>query len=309
MYLFLSGGTGTPKLLQGFRKLVDDWKLYIACNTGDDYYWNSLLVCPDLDTVLYLFADKLDTSKFWGRQAETLETLSELRAIRESYLNTWFTIGDKDLALHIFRNHLMNRGDSKTDVAIRLAELWGIEAKIFPMSNEMVSSIIHSGNRAFDFQEYFVKMRTKVTVDKVEFKGAEQAHVTPHLFRELYRIYKIVIGPSNPVTSIGPFRAVEEIETALRDNKKKIVVVSPIIGNKAFSGPSIELMNAHGIEASVLGIAKYYQPIASKLILDQSDRNHKKSIEDLDIEPIFASITMNTEEAKVALAEEVMNSF
>ena len=309
MYLFLSGGTGTPKLLQGFRKLIDEWKLYIACNTGDDYFWNSLLVCPDLDTVLYLFADKLDVSKFWGRKAETFNTLSELRAMGEDYLNTWFSIGDKDLALHVFRNYLMNRGDSKTDVAIRLAELWGIKAKIFPMSNEMVSSIIYSGKHVYDFQEYFVKMKTNVPVDKVEFKGSKQAHITPLLFRELHRIYKVVIGPSNPVTSIGPFRSVEEIETALKDNKEKIIAVSPLIGGRAFSGPSVSLMKAQGIEPSPLGVAKYYQPIVSTFILDESDRKYKKPIEDLDIEPIFANITMDTEEAKIALAKVVIDSF
>ena len=308
MYTFLSGGTGTPKLLQGFRNLVDDSKLEVICNTGDDYYWNSLLVSPDLDTVLYLFADILDLEKFWGRKNESFKMLKELRTFEDpDYLDTWFQIGDKDLSLHIFRNHYMNRGDSLSDVTNLLMDHWGIKAKVHPMSNEKVTTTIHSeqGDK-YHFQEYFVKYRTEVDVKSVSFEGAEEAHITPYTFKSISAAKQIIIGPSNPVTSIGPILAVEEIRNHLIEKKEKVTVISPIVGSKAFSGPTSTLMDAVGMSASIEGLARNYKDVCSRIVLDEQDRRFKKVLEDMGIDPIFTDISLNDQQQKDKLAKFLM---
>ncbi len=308
MYTFLSGGTGTPKLLQGFRKIVDDSKLEVVCNTGDDYYWNSLLVSPDLDTVLYLFADLLDTEKFWGRKDETFRMLEELRTFTPSdYLDTWFLIGDKDLALHIFRNHLMRRGDSLSDVTNLLMEQWGIRAKIYPMSNEKVTTTLHDkeGN-SYHFQEYFVRYRTEIDVERVEFVGSEDAHITPYVFKTLSASKNIIIGPSNPVTSIGPILSVEEIRDKLVDKRERVTAISPIVSSKAFSGPTSKLMDAVGMGASIEGLVKNYKDFCARLVLDEADRSQAQLVEDFGIEPIFTDITLATMQDKERMAQFLM---
>lgn len=298
---FLSGGTGTPKLLQGFREILDDSQLSIICNGGDDILWHDLRVCPDLDTVLYLFSNRLDTDKFWGVKDDKFTTVEELKELGS---DEWFSIGGKDLGLHLFRTQML-KDYSLTAVTREISQKWGIKANVYPMSDDLIQSQIHSGSASYSFQEFFVKHRTEPHVDRVEFSGNKST--TPEVLDVLDPKTPLIIGPSNPVTSIGPILSIDAIMEKLVENRKNNLAVSPIISDAAFSGPTVKLMKVMGIETSPLGIAHHYRSIISKLILDPNDRIFADRITDLGVEPIFLPIFLKTREQKISLAREILN--
>lgn len=302
-YTFLSGGTGTPKLLQGFRGLVADKDLGIICNSGDDYLWNGMYVCPDLDTVLYQFSHKLDLNKFWGVKDETFESLEILKSLNAD--NTWFNVGDKDLALHVYRTNEL-KTKTLTQITRQICDFWNIEANIVPMSDYPLQSRIHSGENSYHFQEYFVKLKTNIPVSKVEFVGNKKS--TTQDVRDLIESSEtIIIGPSNPITSIGPILAIDDIRALLRKHRSKVIIVSPIKSGSAFSGPTIELMTSMNVEASPLGLAKYYQPYAEKIIFDPEDQHLAADLSSLGVEPIFHPIELSTQEQKKKLATAILD--
>lgn len=302
-YTFLSGGTGTPKLLQGFRELVADKDLGVICNSGDDYLWNGMYICPDLDTVLYQFSHKLDLKKFWGVKDETYESLEILKSLNAA--DTWFNVGDKDLALHVYRTNEL-KTKSLTQITQQICNSWNIEANIVPMSDYPVQSRIHSGEYSYHFQEYFVKLKTGIPVSKVEFEGNKNS--TTQNVRDLIESSDtIIIGPSNPITSIGPILAIDEIRELLTKHRHKVIIVSPIKSGSAFSGPTIELMKSMNVEASPLGLAKYYQPYANKIIFDPVDQPLASNLSSIGIEPIFHPIELSTLEQKKKLATAIFD--
>jgi LPPG:FO 2-phospho-L-lactate transferase len=300
---FLSGGTGTPKVLEGFRELIDDTKLSVIANTGDDYYWNGLRISPDLDTLLYLFSDKLDTNKYWGVKDESYNALSTLRELGGE---TWFNVGDKDLGLHVYRQHLMKTMNF-SQIIKYISKKWGILATITPMADGLIQSRIHSGDEEYHFQEYFVKYRTNIDVDFVEFKGSSP--ISEFAEYILKNSNKIILGPSNPITSIGPMLSMTDLRQLLEKRQKDTLAISPIVGEKAFSGPTTKLMMSHGIETSPLGVANYYKGLISILILDPSDKKYENDIKDLEIDPIYMPIELKTLEQKTNLAENLLDLF
>jgi LPPG:FO 2-phospho-L-lactate transferase len=297
LYTFLSGGTGTPKLLEGYRSIVDDPDITVICNMGDDILWNGLRVSPDLDTVLYLFSGKLDLSKYWGVKDETFNALSTLEELGYS---SWFNIGDRDLGLHIARKVMQENGMTITQITQKICSMLNIEAEILPMSDQLVQSVIHSEEESMGFQEFFVKHRSEVDVKRVTYEG--QRDTTTEVLSSIDRSKQIIIGPSNPVTSIGPILSLSRLKDKLGENRNKAVAISPIVGNTAFSGPTIKLMRAQGIETSILGLAQHYQKIISKLVISESDRNLQPEILDLGIEPIVLPIQLQNIKQKTDLA-------
>ena len=302
-YGFLSGGTGTPKVLEGFRELVDDTNLSVIANTGDDYFWNGLRISPDLDTLLYLFSNKLDTSKYWGVKDESYNALSTLKELGGE---VWFNVGDKDLGLHVYRQYLL-KTMSFSQITELISRKWNIKAKIAPMADGLIQSRIHSGDNEYHFQEYFVKHKTDIDVDYVEFKGKYPISKTAEYI--LHNSDKIIIGPSNPITSIGPMLSIAELRALLGRRQKDVVAISPVVGDKAFSGPTTRLLKAHGIETSPLGVAKYYQGLINTLILAPSDRSYDTMIKDLEIEPIYLPIELKSMDQKMKLADNLLNLF
>ncbi|MCH8905759.1 MAG: 2-phospho-L-lactate transferase [Candidatus Heimdallarchaeota archaeon] len=301
-YSFISGGTGTPKLLQGFRTKVADDKIGVICNTGDDYRWQNLHVSPDLDTVLYLFSSRLDVDKFWGVKDETFHAVNTLRSLGE---DIWFNVGDFDLGLHLYRTPRLET-KSLTEITQEVCQSWGITADILPMANELVQTQIISNMGNLHFQEYFVKHRTNVKVSNVKFLS-HKPKLTPEVASQMTQCNSIIIGPSNPVTSIGPVLSIPPLLIQLQHNRSKVLAVSPIIGNNAFSGPTISLLHSQGIEPSPRGIANYYRSTISKLVLSPSDMDYKQDILDCDIEPIFLNIDLSTQAQKEALAEYLID--
>ncbi|MHA2253299.1 MAG: 2-phospho-L-lactate transferase [Candidatus Kariarchaeaceae archaeon] len=299
---FLSGGTGTPKLLQGFREILDDKFLGVICNTGDDYYWQNLHISPDLDTLLYLFSDRLDLSKFWGVKDESFHALDSLKSLG---IDTWFNVGDKDLGLHIYRTNLL-KSLSLTDITKMITKRWNVRSTILPMCDQQLQTLIYSQGSALHFQEYFVKYGTDISVDHIEFAGIKD-RTTEDVQTLLQKSKNIIIGPSNPITSMGPILSIEPIHQSLQKFRKKTIAVSPIVGNQAFSGPTAKLMRQFGLDVSPPGIAKYYSKQISQLIIDSSDKKYKNVIQDYDIEPVLVDINLTTMKQKQKLAEELLS--
>lgn len=302
-FVFLSGGTGTPKLMQGFRHILPDKKIGVLCNSGDDYVWNGLYICPDLDTVLYQFSGKLDTEKFWGVEGDTFESLKTLKSL--SAEDTWFNVGDRDLGLHIYRS-LKLRKESLTRVTKKICSKWDIEAEILPMSDNPIQSRIFSEDKNYHFQEYFVKLQTNVNVTDVKFHG-DSKETTEEVSNMLEVAKQIIIGPSNPITSIGPILSIKKIYSLLEQHRDKVLVISPLKGSEAFSGPTVKLMKTMNIDSTPLGIANFYQKIASKIIFDSEDISFRDKIKDLNIEPIFHSIDLSTLDQKKKLSTTIFD--
>jgi LPPG:FO 2-phospho-L-lactate transferase len=292
MVTFLAGGTGTPKLLDGADAVFDPTATAVVGNTGDDVEIGGLLVCPDLDTVLFHGGGVLDRETWWGIEDDTHETDRELFRLAEAAglatgprylpeaaqtagreLSRWrrfsgvaefMTIGDRDRAVHITRTSLLDEGHSA--VTETLAEAFDLSIDLYPMSDDPVATIVHTDDGAMHFQEFWVGRRADPAVEDVEFRGAEAAAPTTETMAALEEA--VVIGPSNPVTSIGPILALPGVEAALQETT--VVAVSPFVGDTVFSGPAGALMDGVGYEPSTAGVAEAY-PFVDAFVLDDED--------------------------------------
>jgi LPPG:FO 2-phospho-L-lactate transferase len=292
MVTFLSGGTGTPKLLAGgaFEQTVTT----VVGNTGDDVELGGVLVCPDIDTVLFLGGDELDRDTWWGIDDDTARTHEELESIAEAAgldagprylpdaaqqsgreLGRWrrfsavaefMYIGDRDRAIHLTRTGLLDEGQTLTQVTATLADALEVPWRVLPMSDDPVATLIHTPDGPMHFQEFWVARNGDPTVESVEFRGSETATKTEAVERALDD--QVVIGPSNPVTSIGPMLSVSGFEAALSETT--VVAVSPFVEDQVFSGPAAKLMDATGYDPSTAGVAEAY-PFADAFVLDDDD--------------------------------------
>jgi LPPG:FO 2-phospho-L-lactate transferase len=294
MVTLLSGGTGTPKLLRGADAVFPPAETTVVANTGDDVELGGHLVCPDLDTVLFLGGDVLDLDTWWGIADDPTTTHDELRALaddaglasgprylpderqtagrdiadwrRFSGVAEFMLIGDRDRAVHITRTSLLDEGATLTEVTRTLADAFDLPWDLLPMSDDPVASIVHTPDGPMHFQEFWVANDGEPAVEDVEFRGASTATATDAVLTALSE--PVVIGPSNPVTSIGPLIAVEGIEPALRETP--VVAVSPFVEDEVFSGPAAKLMDAVGYDPSTAGVAEAY-PFADAFVLDDAD--------------------------------------
>jgi len=294
MVTFLSGGTGTPKLLSGAEPVFSPAETTVVANTGDDVELGGMLVCPDLDTVLFLGGDELDRETWWGIAGDTAETHTELQRLAEQagiesgprYLDAdaqtsgrkiarwrrfsavaeFMHIGDRDRALHLTRTGLLDEGETLTAVTERLATAYDVPWRVLPMSDDPVATLVHTPDGMMHFQEFWVAHGGEPGVEGVTFRGAEHATPTDDVLTALDE--PVVIGPSNPVTSIGPMLALDGVEKALMDTP--VVAVSPFVEETVFSGPADTLMVAEGYEPSTAGVAAAY-PFADAFVLDNDD--------------------------------------
>jgi len=305
MITFLSGGTGTPKLIQGFRRIINDNQINIIANSADDIWINGLYVSPDVDTNLYLFSGLLDVSKYWGIKGDTYITNDFLNKIDS---NNWFGLGDKDLAIHLYRTQKIREGMNLSEITRGLCEKLDIDANILPCSdNHIETRIITKEGDDIHFQEFWVKLKGKVNIEDIYIKQIEIAEVPDKLLESLEKSDLVIVGPSNPITSIGPIIKIKEISNWMKRNREKCIAVSPIIGKTAISGPAAQLMKAKGYEVTALGVAEIYKDLISTLIIDQSDSaeigkiTQTTGIETLAENIVFKSETDATELSKIIL--------
>ncbi|NHK32673.1 MAG: 2-phospho-L-lactate transferase [Asgard group archaeon] len=301
---FLSGGTGTPKLLLGFKEIIPEEQMVIIGNIGDDDEFYGLLVSPDIDTLIYLFSHQLDLNKFWGVKDETFANLKQLSHLGE---DTWFHLGDKDLALHLLRNKLLISGKNYSEVIFEISKRLKIKARILPFSNDNVrTKMITNSNECLSFQDYTVKHKENVVIKSVLYEGSKKAKINVEVKEELLNSSAIIIGPSNPITSIGPMLAVKQLNETLCATKAKVIAVSPIAGDQAFSGPVIRLMKELNKIPNAFGIAEIYRKFLDTIFISESDENLTNKIEKIGINVICTNISLKTTEERIHLAKRIL---
>ena len=305
MILALTGGTGGAKLIEGLAAQLDADELTIVCNTADDTRVHGLYVSPDLDTIIYTLAGMVDPDKGWGVKDDTFAALKQLGHLGGE---TWFKLGDRDLALHIRRTQLISEGMTLSEVTDQLRRAVGVKARILPMSDERVETRVDTPQGEISFQEFFVKEHWAREVTGIHFSGVEQSRPAPGVLDAMRRAEAVIICPSNPITSIGPILAVPGIRSALAELGLPIVGVSPLIGATAVSGPAHKLMKACGYAPSALGVARYYEDLLDRLFIATEDQDVASSIEDLSIATVCTEIRMTSAEDKRRLAAEVLAS-
>ncbi|MGC9435749.1 MAG: 2-phospho-L-lactate transferase [Methanomicrobiales archaeon] len=267
MIAFLSGGTGTPKLLQGMRELVYDREIGVVVNTADDIRVSGNHISPDIDTVLYLFAGLLNTDTWWGMRGDTFATHRFLRELGHQEV---MAIGDRDRAVHIARAEMLREGAGLTAATRALCERFSVEAAILPMTDSEVISVVETGEGPVHYQEYWVRHRGELAITGVRREWTGDRVTTPEVRDLLEGCEAVVIGPSNPVTSIAPILECEGIREILRD--RFVVAISPFIGDAPVSGPAAALMRAVGEEPTSLGTARLYGDLVDLFIQDDRDR-------------------------------------
>ncbi len=301
----LAGGTGAAKLLRGLAACLAPRDLTVIGNTGDDAEVWGLHVSPDLDTVTYALAGVLDVTRGWGRADETfrcLETMAVLGA------PTWFSLGDRDLALHVARTAALRAGETLSTVTARVAGQLGVATRVLPMSDEPVRTIVRTTQGRRTFQEYFVRDRAEGDVVAVEYEGAAAARPAPGVLDALAGADLVVVCPSNPVTSIGPILAVPGMAKALAATRAPVVGVSPIVGGAPVSGPAGRLMGARGLEVSPVGVAAAYAPWLRALLIDARDAGLAAPLERAGVRAVVADVVMTDRAGEVALARRVLEA-
>lgn len=248
--LVFSGGTGTPKLLLGLKELISPKELSVVVNTAEDLWISGNFVSPDVDTVLYTLADMVDDRRWWGIKGDKTLTHDFLIALG---VQETMTLGDKDRATHIFRSELLRRGSSLSMATKALANALGVNQRVVPMSDDPVATTVTTPQGEMHFQEFWVGRKGKPDVLSLRFLGVEDARPSPGFLELLDREDVVLIGPSNPVTSIGPILALKGVRDLLA--KKKVIAVSPFVGDKPVSGPAAKFMNACKVPASDEGVA------------------------------------------------------
>jgi LPPG:FO 2-phospho-L-lactate transferase len=294
MITFLSGGTGTPKLLRGMQKVVDRHKISVIVNTAEDIWISGNHISPDLDTVMYLFAGILDTDTWWGIRNDSFITHEEVVQIG---VDEFISIGDKDRAVHIARGEMLRKGMRLTNITKILCDRFGIRETILPMTDTEVATQVKTALGLIHFQEYWVRVKGKIDIEQVVRSSVEPPVATEEVLSVIEASDIVVIGPSNPITSISPILACEGIKSALMD--KMVIAVSPFIGNAPVSGPAGALMQAAGFEPSSQGTVNCYDGITDIFVQDIRDPiNVSNSVR-------FDTL-MTDEEKSVSLAREIL---
>ena len=301
--LALSGGVGGAKLAHGLAQTLPGEELTVVCNTGDDFDFLGLRICPDLDSVTYALAGVDDRERGWGRGAETWQFSEALRSFTDA---AWFRIGDKDLALHAWRTEQLRKGNTLSSVAIEAARRLGVEAFIVPMSDDTVITLVHSDVGLLSFQEYFVRERAIPRVLHLEYAGADIAAPSAAASQLVQPLRAVIICPSNPWLSIAPLLAIQGWRTALQDTQAPVIAVSPIVGGRALKGPTAKIMRELGIEVSPRGIARHYHDLLDALVIDEIDRHYAPDIEALGIRCAVAQTIMGCDADRAALASRVL---
>lgn len=300
--LALCGGVGGAKLALGLYRLLGP-ALTLVVNTGDDFTHLGLRICPDLDTVTYTLADRVNPETGWGRADDSGRFMA---AVTELGGEDWFFLGDRDLALHVERTRRLAAGESLSAVTAAVAAAFGIAARVLPMSDQPVATQVETAAGTLAFQHYFVRERCRPSVRALHYRGAAQAAPHPELLAALAdpALAAIVICPSNPWLSIDPLLALPGVRAALAAAPAPVVAVSPIVGGQALKGPTAKIMAELGLEVSARTIAAHYRDFLDCLLLDCSDG---ALAADLPGSRVAATV-MGSEADKVALARAVLEA-
>jgi LPPG:FO 2-phospho-L-lactate transferase len=300
-------------MLSGLVQVVPPASITAIVNVGDDTVLHGLYISPDLDTITYTLAGMDNRETGWGVVGETWTVMDELTRLGGE---SWFRLGDRDLATHLFRTERLRAGDSLTEVTASIAARRQIAVRLLPVTDDRVRTMLTLANQTdlgppgteVAFQDYFVRLHHGVAVDAVRFDGADEARPTPGVLDALKVADKIVVCPSNPIVSIGPLLAVPGILAALSARRDDIIAVSPIVAGSALKGPADRLMAELGTEPSVAGVARLYAPWAGTLVVDEADGSHARAVEAEGMRCVVTATVMDSPKRAAALARVVIQA-
>lgn len=306
MILVFAGGVGGAKLTYGLANILPYDDVTVVVNTGDDFVHLGLRISPDLDTVMYTLAGINNTKTGWGIRAETWNMMTALERLGGE---TWFRLGDYDLATHLVRTQRLQEGHTLSDVTEELSQALGVRQRITPMTDQLVETILHTDEGILSFQHYFVRRRCVPRVHSIEFVGAADAFPSVTFTAALLdcRLQAIVICPSNPYLSIQPVLSIKGIRDTLADLPVPVVAVSPLIGGAAVKGPAAKIMQELGVVPSNKGIAHFYRGVIDGLVIDECDRRDRSYIEALGLRVCVTATLMSDVADQVRLARNTLD--
>ena len=303
--VLLAGGVGGAKLAHGLQAELGS-ELAVVVNTGDDVDRHGLAIWPDHDTVMYTLAGLDDREHGWGLRDESWAVSEQLDRLGE---DAWFSLGDRDIATHLVRTERLRNGARPTLVARHLQAALGVAATILPMTDDRVRTEVRSDGGWLEFQEYFVHRHQDPTVHEVRFLGIEDARPTPEVEEAIAVAGEIVIGPSNPIVSIGPILGLpgmRDLLSTARRRGARIVAVSGIVGGRALKGPADRMLTSLGMESTALGVARIYAGLVDGFVLDRVDIEHEAAIRDLGLDTLVVDTVMTDDAARARLARDVL---
>ena len=305
MIVVLAGGVGGARLARGVLGVLPAGALTVIVNTADDFEHLGLSISPDLDTVMYTLAGLENASQGWGLAGETWSFMSALERLGGE---TWFRLGDRDLATHVERTRKLAAGERLDQVTAHLCATLGIDARVLPMTNDRVRTIVRSDEGALAFQEYFVRRQCAPRISGFEFEGAAAAAASPSALSALRdeTLEAIVVAPSNPFVSVAPILAVPDLAKAIAHRTVPLVAVCPIVGAKAIKGPAAKMMTELGLEVSALGIAQHYRDLIDGLVIDDADAAAAQPIRDLGLAVRVTDTIMADDDGRCRLAADTL---
>jgi LPPG:FO 2-phospho-L-lactate transferase len=298
----LAGGTGSVKLVRGLAALTKD--MVVISNVGDNIWLHGLYICPDIDTIVYGLAGLLDEKRGWGVKDDSFECLAQLE---ELGAQTWFSLGDKDLATHLARTAMMNKGKSLSKVTEWMRRRYAISARIIPATDNEVATKIITDKGKMHLQEFWVKYKGNPAVTGVQYDGAKSAKANRKAIEAIRKSDVVIVAPANPVSSIGPIVALTELRKELAKNRDKVVAVSPLIGGAALSGPAVKYMKSLGLASSPAGVAEYYKDFVGSFVIAASDHGLASKIQSLGMKVYETNITMKNRQDEIRLGQYLMD--
>ncbi|MCS7112160.1 MAG: 2-phospho-L-lactate transferase [Ignisphaera sp.] len=313
--VLLTGGQGGLKLFEGLRELVDPDSISMIVNTADNIWLLGLYIAPDVDSATYLTSGILDTSRYWGITGDTFNAFS---VIEQLTTESWFALGDRDLAIHIVRTYMIKQGFRLTEVTRHICRALGSRGVVIPMSDTHVETHLHTDLGDLHVQEYLVRYAAKqdpekIKVSSIEYRGISDARATPEALDAINSADLIILGPSNPLLSISPILHTQGVRACIKRRREEgvpVVAVTPISRGRAFTGVAHVLLKHLGFEPTVYGVAELYSDIISSIVADSSEEEHlvNKIRGRLGVEVILAGIAMNTVWDKTALAQKLLST-
>ncbi len=303
--LALTGGVGGAKLCFGLAEALKPDELRIVANTGDDEEFHGLHVCPDLDTVMYTLAGLSNPHTGWGLMNETFAALSALDRLGQE---TWFGLGDQDLATHIVRTQMLRQGKTLSEVTDYLCRRLGLERPIIPMSDDRVRTMVETDIGTLSFQTYFVRHRCEPAVAALNFHGAESAAISPKFSEGLDSSDVLIFCPSNPYLSVAPILSVQGVRERIENFQGPRLAVSPIVGGQALKGPAAKILEELGEDVSCVGVARQYVGLCDTFVIDELDRDLADEVRDLGMDVLVLNTIMNNNRDKVELARNLLTA-
>jgi LPPG:FO 2-phospho-L-lactate transferase len=301
----LAGGVGAAKFLTGLSRIVKEEDLSVIVNTGDDIELFGLHISPDVDIVTYTLAGIVDETKGWGVMGDTFQCLEMLKAYG---FDTWFGLGDRDLATHLYRTESLKKGQTLTQITKEISSVLCIKTKILPMTDDMFETRVTTSEGSFHFEEYFVRRQAKDEVLGIEFVGVATAKPAPGVLDAILDAKIVVVCPSNPIASISTILAVDGVRDALKRTNARVVGISPIVAGIPIKGPADKMLRGLDFEVSAYGVAKLYSDFLDTFVIDTKDTELKSRVENLGVKVKTTNTVMKSLEDKISLAKVVLEN-